>query len=144
MNDKLPNNDSSQLREQMWDLVYGLLEQDESRELITRIKSDPQAARLYAEVRLQADLVGYASKVEDSSLVLTGDSAAREVAPAGKHAAAQSGVGQPQALGRSRSGNMLAAFVATALALLIGVGIFWPQMSDHQVAQNNPLVIDID
>src|SRR5215471_17489544 len=62
--------DSQQLREQMWDLVYGLLSPEESAALITHIKSDPQAARLYAEVRLQADLVGAASRVEDSSFVL--------------------------------------------------------------------------
>ena len=133
-------NDNSQLREQMWDLVYGLLEQDESQDLIARIKSDPQAARLYAEVRLQADLVGYASQVEDSSLVLTGDGAAREVAPAasrwntGKAAAA---------LSRPRSGNILVVIVATALALLIGVGIFWPQVSEHQLADGR-LVINFE
>lgn len=134
------NSDNSQLREQMWDLVYGLLEQDESRELIARIKSDPQAARLYAEVRLQADLVGYAAQVEDSSLVLTGDSAAREVAPA----ASPRKIVQPAAtLGKSRSGNILAGIVAVALALLIGVGLYLPQASQRHVAQNDYLVIDL-
>ena len=123
----------------MWDLVYGLLEQDESRDLITRIKSDPQAARLYAEVRLQADLVGYASTVEDSSLVLTGDSAAREIVPA----ASQRKTDKAAALGRTRSGNILAGIVAAALALLIGVGIFWPQVSEHQLADGR-LVINFD
>src|SRR5688500_13067609 len=108
MNDMSPMNDKSQLREQMWDLVYGLLDQDESRELITRIKSDPQAARLYAEVRLQADLVGYASKVEDSSLVLTGDGAARETVPAaGRSAAAATAAEKVQVLRRSRGGSFL-------------------------------------
>jgi hypothetical protein len=143
MNDKLPNNDQSQLREQMWELVYGLLDQDQSQELITRIKSDPQAARLYAEVRLQADLVGYASKVEDSSLVLTGDAASRETAPAaGRSAAAAIAAEKPQAAGRSRSGNFLAGIVAAALALLIGIGIFWPEASDRELALKFP-VIDI-
>lgn len=139
MNDK-PNSDNSQLREQMWDLVYGLLEQDESRDLITRIKSDPQAARLYAEVRLQADLVGYAAQVEDSSLVLTGDSAGREVAPA----ASQRKHAQPAAaLGKSRSGNILAGIVAVALTLLIGVGLFLPHAAEHQLAQSDFLMIDV-
>src|SRR5438067_1059555 len=50
--------DSQQLRESIWELVYGLLSDEESKALIARIKSDPQAARLYADVRLQADLVG--------------------------------------------------------------------------------------
>ena len=34
--------------------MYGLLSSDESQALIARIKSDPQAARMYSEVRLQA------------------------------------------------------------------------------------------
>src|SRR5688500_6222424 len=83
-------NDSQQLREQMWDLVYGLLEADESQPLIARIKSDPQAARLYAEVRLQADLVGYAAQVEDSSVVL--------------HAEGGSGVGKSRDGAKDREG----------------------------------------
>ena len=51
----------------MWDLVYGLLSEEESQALITRIKSEPDAARLYAEVRLEADLVAQAARIEDSS-----------------------------------------------------------------------------
>ncbi len=60
-----------ELREKMWELCYDLLPDDERKALIATIKSDPQAARLYAEVRLQADLVGFAAKVEDSSLILS-------------------------------------------------------------------------
>ena len=62
-------NDSQQLREAIWDLVYGLLSDDESQALVARIKSDPQAARMYSEVRLQADLVGQAARIEDAPLV---------------------------------------------------------------------------
>ena len=61
-------NASPELRQQMWELCYDLLPPDERTALVARIKSDPQAARLYSEVRLQSDLVGYAAKVEDSSL----------------------------------------------------------------------------
>src|SRR5438309_1266156 len=68
--------DSQQLRESMWDLVYGLLSDEESQALIARIQSEPEAARLYSEVRLQADLVGQAARVEDSSLTVTADGAA--------------------------------------------------------------------
>ena len=62
---------SPELREKMWELCYDLLPDGERTALIAQIKSDPQVARLYAEVRLQADLVGYASTVEDSSLILS-------------------------------------------------------------------------
>ena len=57
-----------ELRQQLWELAYGLLEADAEAALRTQIKSDPAVARLYSEVRLQADLVGRAARVEDSSL----------------------------------------------------------------------------
>src|SRR6478736_5037641 len=63
----------SELRESMWDLVYGLLSEEESQALVARIKADPDAARLYAEVRLEADLVAQAARVEDSSVALKAD-----------------------------------------------------------------------
>src|SRR5213080_4380567 len=66
--------DGQQIREQMWDYVYGLLSEEECQEMIARIKSDPQIARLYAEVRLKGELVAQAALVEDSSLHLTADS----------------------------------------------------------------------
>jgi hypothetical protein len=62
---------NNELRESMWELCYDLLPAAERAALIARIKSDPQAARLYAEVRLQADLVAAASVVEDDSLVVS-------------------------------------------------------------------------
>jgi hypothetical protein len=128
-------NNRDQLREQMWDYVYGLLSRDESKALIAQIKSDPQAARLYAEVRLQSDLVGAASLVEDSSVVLRPDvtaeptAAKREAAsPAVKSSAASE-------LRRvSRSGSWLLGVAATALAVLLSVGFLWPQPNERQIA----------
>ena len=49
-------NDSQQLREQLWDLVYGLLSDEESTALIARVKSDlavisgRQNLRLFTEM----------------------------------------------------------------------------------------------
>src|ERR1051325_781583 len=63
-------SDGQQIREHMWDYVYGLLSEEESREMVARIKSDPQVARLYAEVRLKGELVAQAALVEDASLHL--------------------------------------------------------------------------
>src|SRR4051794_30893559 len=130
--------DSQQLRESMWDLVYGLLSDEESKALVARIKSDPQAARLYAEVRLQADLVGQAAKVEDSSIVLKGEGPAPPASvirpksaaplrkpdrPAGKEA-------------YHRGGMWLAGIAATALAALLAVGLFWPRQDQALLARS--------
>src|SRR3954447_15539430 len=76
----------NELRESIWDLVYGLLSEEESQALIARIKSEPDVARMYAEVRLEADLVAQAARGHGSSIVLNPnqsvDSAASSVSPA--------------------------------------------------------------
>src|SRR5262245_39459361 len=122
--------DSQQLREQLWDLVYGLLSSDESAALIAHVKSDPQVARLYAEVRLQADLVGYASRVEDSSLVLNlGEPVHRAAPPEGSEPAADRAT--PSTTTGSRGGaNWLIGSGATALTILLAVGFLWPRLNE--------------
>ena len=133
-------NANNELREQMWELCYDLLPVDEKAALIKRIKSDPQAARLYAEVRLQADLVGYASKVEDSSIVLSPagiDGKTSVTAPAaGRSKAATEASRDPvKAAASYRWSNWLVTSAALLLAALIGYGYFRPMQSSQQIAQ---------
>ncbi len=126
-------NDSQQLREQMWDLIYGLLSPEETQPLVARIKSDPQAARLYAEVRLQADLVGYAAKIEDPSLNF-------QIEPAGgktdKPAPARRSSEHSRTGRRIPVRTALAGIAATALAVLLAVGVCWPQPDTQKIARN--------
>ena len=133
-------NDSQQLREQMWDLIYGLLSPDETQPLIARIKSDPQAARLYAEVRLQADLVGYAAKIEDPSLNF-------QIEPAGGKTLlptpARRSPAPRRAARRIPARSVLIGLAATALAGLLAVGIFWPQFDARGLAFNH-LVTEVE
>src|SRR5689334_22135467 len=121
--------DSQQLRESVWDLVYGLLSKEESEALVARIKSDPQAARLYAEVRLQADLVGQAARVEDSSIVLKGEKAGQPVAVnrAKAGASAHAAAGPKSKETYHRGATWLAGIAATALAALLMAGLWWPR-----------------
>src|SRR5688572_25444325 len=131
-------NDSQQLREAVWDLVYGLLSDEESQALIARIKSDPQAARIYAEVRLQADLVSAAARIEDSSLVFQVDRAASGVAanPANAPAPAKSPTSAPVSRGAlQRGGTWLAGIAATSLIALLAVGFWWPHPDQRQLAR---------
>ena len=51
-----------ELNQQLWDLVYGLLSEREAAEMNERITSDPEVARAYAEVALQAELVAEAAE----------------------------------------------------------------------------------
>jgi len=53
------------LHQQLWELVYGLLSEDEARALSERITSDPYVARAYAKVKLQSELVADAARYED-------------------------------------------------------------------------------
>ena len=61
---------SNQLTTQLWDLVYGLLDESDATELQERITSEPEVAREYARVQLQAELVGRAAKLEGPSVTL--------------------------------------------------------------------------
>jgi hypothetical protein len=57
-------NSPEQLEMQLWDLIYGLLPDDEARQLCERITSDPEVARAYARAKLRADLVGEAARID--------------------------------------------------------------------------------
>src|SRR5262245_50641173 len=126
----------SELRESMWDLVYGLLSEEESQALIARIKSEPDAARLYAEVRLEADLVAQAARVEDSSVALKADD---DVTTGEKTVKAMPGSARGVAgrLGTDfhRGAAWLAGVAATALAVLLACGFSWQWTSTPQLAQ---------
>ena len=137
-------NENETLREQMWDLVYGLLSADEVTALHKQIKSDPAAARLYAEVRLQADLVASAAKVEDPSVTLSVPDEARKVQPAAKSRTGSELGASPFArpAGKSsrapsyRLANAITAIAATALLALIGYGFFGSRQQGPVVSNN--------
>src|SRR5205823_8129064 len=97
-----------------------------------------RAGRLYADVRLQADLVGQAAHVEDSSIVLKGEGVGQPARVARPKAAAHSRAAAKPA-GREtyhRGGAWLAGIAATALAALLAVGFFWPRTDQAALAKN--------
>lgn len=62
--------------EALWEFVFGLLDDEQAAALTEQIRSDPALARQYAEVRLQADLLRDAARLELPGLTLlppTGD-----------------------------------------------------------------------
>src|SRR5262245_58827545 len=126
----------SELRESIWDLVYGLLSEEESQALIARIKSDPNAARLYAEVRLEAELVAQAARVEDSSVALKAD---QDVTAGKKMTKAMPfpvrGASTRLRADFHRGAAWLAGIAATALALLLACGLSWQRTNKPQLAR---------
>jgi hypothetical protein len=139
-----PNDDKrEELRQQLWELAYGLLEPNEASTLIARVKSDPAVARLYAEVKLQIDLVSKASRVEDSSLTLTvagkvGPAGAKDKRPAaGKARGSKTGQAGPVAkkTGSGWGTNWLAVAGTTALLVLLSYGLWQAEQVTRAVAQ---------
>jgi len=53
-----------QLQQRMLEMIYGLLSDEESRELAQQISSDRDAARMYAELKERTDLLTVVTKVE--------------------------------------------------------------------------------
>ncbi len=123
----------SELRESMWDLVYGLLSDEERQALVARIKSEPDAARLYAEVRLEADLVAQAARVEDSSVTLKADPDAVGNQVAKKVALARGMIPRSRA-DFHRGAAWLAGFATMALAGLLAVGLSWQRTTTSPLA----------
>jgi hypothetical protein len=56
----------NELRDQLWDFVYGLLEEAEAANLRQRITSDRQVAREYARVKLQSELLAQAARANQA------------------------------------------------------------------------------
>lgn len=131
-------NQHDELRQQLWELAYGLLTPDEVAALHARIKADPVVARLYAEVRLEADLVADAAKVADPSIQFHPQGPARVLKPAG---AARLASGAASAKGASlppksnRGVNWLAGMAGLALAALLCFVLFRPAPSGGQLAE---------
>ncbi len=154
----MDNERSEQLRQQMWELVYDLLDPPEVAALHSLIKSDPDVARLYSEVHLQADLVGYAAQVEDESFAVQVPEefahlkirvAALQATPeepavslASTKSAAKSHPGKSH--GKHKSAEQISpktyTWLATggtlALLMLLGVGLFRPPLESEKLAHN--------
>lgn len=64
MSQKIGN--MKELRDRLWDLVYGLLDEAESARLRAQITSDRQVAREYARVKLQSELLAQAARAKQT------------------------------------------------------------------------------
>lgn len=137
------NEPHDELRQQLWELSYGLLEDDASAALRAQIKSDPAIARLYSEVRLQAELVGRAARVADSSLqILAGPDSTAAKKNSRSHSKTAAGKSW-QAEQRGFGTNWLAVGGTVALLLLIAFGLYQPQATINSVARVDYLVTQI-
>ena len=114
-----------ELRQRLIELVYDLLDDDEAESLRRRISSEPDVARAYSEVWLEAQVLAKAVRQTEDRIVLRRpDVATRQLQPSG-----------PQR--RTRPGRLRRALawtvaVAAAIALLASAGTFLGIHSRYQ------------
>jgi len=139
-----------QLQQQLWDYVYGLLSDPETAELEHRIGSDPAVARAYAEVRLEADLLGEAARVAQPLMSLTRPESDCERQPAAETLASRVTISpnSPNIIAPHRpvrSGHRVANWiVAIAASAVVAVATFGAikQNDPQSLAQLVPAVAD--
>lgn len=134
---------NEELRQQLWDLVYGLLEPDEAAALKAKITSDPAIARLYAEIRLQQDLVADAARIEVAPITLAPQTKVAPAAAAGKNLAARTNRETREKLPRSSAATTARwVNIAVGLSAVVLVGLFATslmiQSPQPQLAQGGP------
>jgi len=111
----------------IWEFVYELLPADEAEEINRRITSEPDVARLYAEVKLQADILAKASKVEQPPISL------KQLMEKAEEASARQSA-RVSLSGAARAANWLVALAATALVCIVGYSYVKPDSPVRKVA----------
>lgn len=61
-------DERDRLRGRLWELAYGLADDDESRELLQLVENDPLVARVYADVQLELKAVADAARLEADAI----------------------------------------------------------------------------
>ena len=121
-----------ELEQQLWEFVFDLLTPEEADAMRKRITSDPDVARLYAEVKLQTEIVAEALKMRHPVIPL------RRPATAPDEPAVQppsdTPVERPFGPSVNRSANWLAALAASVLLCYLGYAYYKPQSPVRPVA----------
>ncbi len=115
-----------QLEERLWDYVYDLLSDDEKQALTARITSEPEVARAYAEISLQADVIAEAVRVK--SPAGRWSRATSETGDERPEPAVPGSVSRTSSGGRTRLwGNWLAAAAAVLLIAMMSSARWTPR-----------------
>lgn len=125
-----PGDSKEDLFQQLLELEYGLLDEPEARELRQRIESDPEVARLHAEVHRTRGLLAEAAVIEVPKVVLERPRSTSYVRSSRSHR-------------RHRAG--WTSFLGVAAALLVSLGIggeWWFGQAANQVT-NESVVINL-
>ena len=121
---------SDQQTTQLWDLVYGLLEEPDAARVQELITSDPEVAREYSRIQLQAELLGRAAKLEGPPVPLQvpeksespQTTPARQTTPASQNAPGSDL--KRRNLPASQAARTFRSVLAVSAATLLGVAAY--------------------
>lgn len=120
------------LEQQIWEFIYGLLPENEADDLNRQITSDPDTARLYAEIRLQADVLAEAAQLHEPPLSLAKPS---DVATEPSTEAPDNTSVRPRPLPTAaRVANWVVGLAAALLVCVMVQSYFKPDSSIRDVA----------
>lgn len=117
----------TQLENLIWEYVYDLLPDDEADKLVERITSEPETARLYAEIVLQSELLAKAAKITEPQMDFRAALNRSEPPAISAKSLATNGT--------TSSLRWLVGLAATSLFLLLGYTFLQPNAPLDQVAE---------
>lgn len=126
-------NRREELEQQLWEFVYELLPGEDAASVADLITSDPDAARLYADIKLQQELLAEASQLDMPQISLVPPAADGE----GSYEETERDIRVPTSVGRPRSfaANAVQWLVATAAIALVGLLVFSYANPDSPVSR---------
>jgi len=133
-----------QLEQQIWELVYGLLPEDEAAALRRRIAAEPDVTRRYDEVRRQAALLAEAARLELPPIPLQPPGAEDAAPAAGDAPTPASTVAKPAPGPARRWVNWAVGLAASALACYLGVAGYQTGWLGRTVAGRSPEATLVD
>jgi hypothetical protein len=132
-----------ELEQQLWEFVFDLLPAEQAEQIKQRITSDPEVARLYAQTRLQADIVAEAVRLRHPPIPVSAPTT--EADDAGSAAPASSGSAtRSRVLRSTRLGNSLAAVAASLLMAYLGYAWLRPASPLREVALRSAEEVLVD
>ncbi len=108
---------NEQTQQQLWELIYGLLPDEDADALSARIRSEPDLARAYVTAKLQSDLLAEAARLDDATTRLQLPPTEQS---AGSDPAHRPRTGSPQTAKRRRQLRVPSTLIGLAAVLSIG------------------------
>ena len=131
-----------ELRQKLWELVYGLLDEEETQRLNATVSTDGDVARAYAEMKLQSEMLADAAKKDSAALPIKDlIRAAKVTKPQPAESTATQGDSRAARSSNSQFVNWLISLAAILLVCFTAYSYWNPETNVHpdeyQQSQND-------